>query len=297
MKILIIGSKGFIGSHCKDYFQRKHEVWGCDIVLDYNDKQYIVIDSIEADFASVFSRHKFDLCINCSGAANVSFSLDKPLNDFGLNVLNVARILDAIRLYNPDCKFVTISSAAVYGNPDALPIRTDSALAPVSPYGYHKVMAEHICEEYYRFWGIKTCCLRIFSAYGPGLRKQLFWDIYNKLKNNDIIELWGTGNETRDFIHISDLVKAIECVVENADFNATTVNIASGIQTSVRTIAETFVRLMKSDKIIQFNNEERKGDPVYWQADITDLKEWGYEPAISLEEGMKNYIEWIEKEQ
>ena len=139
--------------------------------------------------------------------------------------------------------------------------------------------------------------LRIFSAYGPGLRKQLFWDIYNKLKNNDIIELWGTGNETRDFIHISDLVKAIECVVENADFNATTVNIASGIQTSVRTIAETFVRLMKSDKIIQFNNEERKGDPVYWQADITDLKEWGYEPAISLEEGMKNYIEWIEKEQ
>ncbi len=297
MKILIIGSKGFIGSHCKDYFQRKHEVWGCDIVSDYNDKRYIVINSIDADFASVFSTNKFDLCINCSGAASVPLSLDKPLHDFGLNVLNTARILDAIRLHNPDCRFVTMSSAAVYGNPNALPIGKDSVSAPVSPYGYHKVMAEHICEEYYRFWGIKTCCLRIFSAYGPGLRKQLFWDMYNKFRNNDVIELWGTGNETRDFIYISDLVRAIEYAVEKADFKVSKVNVANGIQTSVRTIAETFVNIMASDKIVRFNNEERKGDPIYWQADITDLKKWGYKPVVTLEEGMKNYIKWIEREQ
>lgn len=296
MKILIIGSKGFIGSHCKDYFQRKHEVWGCDIVLDYNDKQYIVIDSIDADFASVFSRHKFDLCLNCSGAANVPFSLEKPLNDFGLNVLNVARILDAIRLYSPQCKFVTMSSAAVYGNPVTLPIKKDFILSPVSPYGYHKVMAEHICEEYYRFWGVKTCCLRIFSAYGPGLKKQLFWDLYNKLKNNEVIDLWGTGNETRDFIYISDLVRAIECVVENSDFNAAVVNVANGIPISVRDATETFIRIMNFEKPIKFKNEERKGDPIYWQADITDLEKWGYKPNVSLENGLKSYIKWIKRE-
>lgn len=296
MKILIIGSKGFIGSHCKDYFQRKHEVWGCDIVLDYNDKQYIVIDSIDTDFASVFNRHKFDLCLNCSGAANVPFSLEKPLNDFGLNVLNVARILDAIRLYSPQCKFVTMSSAAVYGNPVTLPIKKDFILSPVSPYGYHKVMAEHICEEYYRFWGVKTCCLRIFSAYGPGLKKQLFWDLYNKLKNNEVIDLWGTGNETRDFIYISDLVRAIECVVENSDFNAAVVNVANGIPISVRDATETFIRIMNFEKPIKFKNEERKGDPIYWQADITDLEKWGYKPNVSLENGLKSYIKWIKRE-
>lgn len=297
MRILIIGSKGFIGSHCISYFRNKHDVWGCDIVLDYNDSRYFVIDAADADFASVFSQSPFDVCINCSGAANVPFSLEKPLNDFGLNVLNVARILDAIRLYNPNCRFVTMSSAAVYGNPSALPISKDSAFVPVSPYGYHKVMAEHICEEYYRFWGIKTCCLRIFSAYGPGLRKQLFWDLYNKFKNNDVIDLWGTGNETRDFIYISDLVRAIEYVVENADFKASAVNVANGIQSSVHAVSEIFVRIMKSDKTVRFNNEERKGDPIYWQADISDLKAWGYEPLVSLEEGVKNYIEWVEREQ
>lgn len=296
MRILIIGSKGFIGSHCMNYFQRKHDVWGCDIVLDYNDKQYIVIDSTDADYASIFSQHSFDLCINCSGAANVPFSLEKPLNDFGLNVLNVVRILDAIRLYSPHCKFLTMSSAAVYGNPVALPIKKDSILYPVSPYGYHKVMAEHICEEYYRFWGVKTCCLRIFSAYGPGLRKQLFWDLYNKFRNNDEIVLWGTGNETRDFIYISDLVRAIECVVKNSDFNATVVNVANGIQISVRDVAETFVRVMNSDKQVKFKNEERKGDPIYWQADITDLEKWGYTPNVCIEDGVKNYIKWVEGE-
>lgn len=297
MKIIIIGAKGFIGSHCKDYFQKKHEVWGCDIVSDYNDKQYIIIDSVDSDFTSIFSQNKFDLCINCSGAANVAFSMEKPLNDFSLNVLNVVRILDAIRQHNPSCRFVTMSSAAVYGNPNVLPIRNDSVLTPISPYGYHKAMAEQICEEYYKFWGVKTCCLRIFSAYGPGLRKQLFWDLYNKFKNNDVIDLWGTGNETRDFIYISDLVRAIEYVVENADFKASVVNVANGVQSSVYIVSEIFVRIMKSDKIVRFNNEERKGDPIYWQADIADLKAWGYEPVVSLEEGVKNYIEWVEREQ
>lgn len=296
MKVLIIGSKGFIGRHCKEYFEQKHEVWGCDIVLDYNDTRYIVVDAVDADFASVFSRHIFDLCINCSGAASVPFSLERPLNDFGLNVINVVRILEAIRLFCPGCKFVTMSSAAVYGNPEGLPIRKDFAVVPISPYGYHKAMSEYVCEEYYRFWGVKTCCLRVFSAYGPGLKKQLFWDMYKKFKNNRIVELWGTGNESRDFIYISDLVRAVEFVVENADFKASIVNVANGVQVAVRDVSDTFVKVLQSNKSVMFNKEERKGDPIHWRADISDLKEWGYKPMVSLEEGVGRFVKWAEKE-
>jgi dTDP-glucose 4,6-dehydratase/UDP-glucose 4-epimerase len=140
MIILVIGSKGFIGSHCVDYFSRENEVWGCDVVLDYNTPRYISIDSVDSDFLEIFQNHKFDVCINCSGAANVPFSLEKPFNDFKLNALNVFKLLEAIRLHAPACRFITMSSAAVYGNPESLPITESQECKPVSPYGYHKVM-------------------------------------------------------------------------------------------------------------------------------------------------------------
>ena len=209
MKILIIGSKGFIGSHCVDYFSQHHDVWGCDVVLDYNSKQYIPIDAVDSDFLEIFRDHEFDVCINCSGAASVPFSLDKPFNDFKLNTLNVFKILEAIRQYASACKFITMSSAAVYGNPKILPIVEAQAGMPISPYGSHKLMAEMICEEFSKYWGIQTCCLRIFSAYGPRLKKQLFWDLYHKIKNDPNTMLWGTGKESRDFFFFFCIWKII----------------------------------------------------------------------------------------
>jgi dTDP-glucose 4,6-dehydratase/UDP-glucose 4-epimerase len=138
--------------------------------------------------------------------------------------------------------------------------------------------------------------LRVFSAYGPGLKKQLFWDMYKKFKNNKIVELWGTGNESRDFIYISDLVRAVEFVVENADFKASIVNVANGVQVAVRDVSDTFVKVLQSNKSVMFNKEERKGDPIHWRADISDLKEWGYKPMVSLEEGVGRFVKWAEKE-
>ena len=293
MKIIIIGSKGFIGSHCVDYFKPNNDVWECDVVADYNTRNYIWIDAVDSDFNEIFQNHQFDICINCSGAANVPFSLQKPYNDFKLNALNVFKLLEAIRLYNKECKFVTMSSAAVYGNPECLPIVTTQKTLPVSPYGYHKVYAEMICEEYSRFWGVKTCCVRIFSAYGPRLKKQLFWDMYNKFLENDIIELWGTGKESRDFIYISDLVRAIDIVIRHCDFTGNKINLANGVQITIREVSETFTKVLGTTKEVRFNGEERKGDPINWEADISDLKEWGYIQQIKLGEGINKYIEWL----
>lgn len=295
MKILIIGSKGFIGSHCVDYFSSKHEVWECDIVLDYNKKNYISIDSVDSDFVEIFRSQQYDVCINCSGAANVPFSLEKPYNDFRLNTLNVIKLLEAIRLYNKDCKFITLSSAAVYGNPASLPIKEDSDIAPVSPYGFHKQFAEMICKEYSCFWGIKTCCLRVFSAFGPRLRKQLFWDMYNKLSTLDSITLWGTGNESRDFIYIDDIVRIIELTIEHSKFDGEVVNVANGKQESISHVADTFLKVLNTDKPIIFNQMARKGDPLNWEADISTIKSWGYKQSISLEQGIKKYVEWIQE--
>ena len=86
MKILIIGSKGFIGSHCLEFFQQQHQVWGCDIFTDYNEENFFLSNGINFDFATIFSGIHFDVCLNCSGAANVSDSLLHPARDYELNV-------------------------------------------------------------------------------------------------------------------------------------------------------------------------------------------------------------------
>ena len=279
-----------------DYFSHDDEVWGCDVVLDYNTPRYIPIDSVDSDFLEIFQNHDFDVCINCSGAANVPFSLEKPFNDFKLNTLNVFKLLEAIRLHAPKCKFITMSSAAVYGNPESLPIMEEQKCMPVSPYGYHKVMSEMICEEYSRFWGIKTCCLRIFSAYGPRLRKQLFWDMYQKFMTKDVIELWGTGNESRDFIYISDIIRIIELAITNSTFEGEVVNVANGTQSTIKEVAKSFVKVLVSDKEVKFNNEVRNGDPLNWEADISTISNWGYFRQVSLEEGIKGYVKWIKEQ-
>lgn len=295
MKILVIGSKGFIGSHCFNYFSKdkNNDVWGCDIILDYNTHKYISIDAVDSDFLEIFKDRNFDVCINCSGAANVPFSLDKPFNDYKLNTLNVFKILEAIRLHSPECKFITMSSAAVYGNPDNLPIKEEYAGIPVSPYGSHKLMAEMICKEYSKYWNIKTCCLRIFSAYGPGLRKQLFWDLYHKIKNEPTPTLWGTGGESRDFIFISDIIRIIELAVYNSTFDGQVVNVANGQQITIAEVAECVKNIIGTDKNIIFNNQVRAGDPKNWEADCSIINSWGYSPTVNLKQGVSEYIKWI----
>ncbi|MBN1185293.1 MAG: NAD-dependent epimerase/dehydratase family protein [Bacteroidales bacterium] len=294
-KFLIIGSKGFIGTHLSAHLESSgYEVWGADVIVDYETThQYHLIDASNPGFHEVFKSESYDICINCSGAANVSDSLKHPHRDFQLNTSIVFKLLEAIRVYQPGCKFINLSSAAVYGNPQSLPIQENSALEPISPYGYHKLMSERICEEFHRFFGLNTCSLRIFSAYGEGLRKQLFWDLFQKAKQNDEITLYGTGHESRDFIYIDDLIQAIMAAAINTKCAGQSINVANGREVYIKDCVEIFYGLFEKPVNFQFSQQVKKGDPNNWVADISTLKDLGYKQKYSLEEGLKNYYRWI----
>jgi UDP-glucose 4-epimerase len=294
-KLLIIGSDGFIGSHMLSFFHsRNADVYGCDIIKYTDKKNYFYINKCAPEFETIFSTNKFDYCINCSGAANVPFSVTNPLDDFLLNTKNVLLILEAIRKHNSSCRFINLSSAAVYGNPKFLPVKEEAEINPVSPYGVHKELAEKICSEYTNFFGVPTCNLRIFSAFGPGLRKQIFWDLYNKSKQPGI-ELFGTGNETRDFIYIDDIVQVVSLVVEKAAFKGEAYNVANGVQIKIKDLAQLFLRKLAYNRAIKFTGSKREGDPDLWQADIKKIKKFGYQQSISFETGVNNYIEWLKE--
>lgn len=297
-RIVIIGIKGFIGSHLNSYLlkQNGYAVWGCDVVNDYTSKNYFVIDAGNPNFEALFIEQDFDVCINCSGSASVPDSMAHPLRDFYLNTVNVFKLVEAIRMCSPKCKFLTISSAAVYGNPVELPITESALVRPLSPYGYHKLQTENICEEYHRVYNIQTCSIRIFSAYGRGLKKQLFWDITQKISKAAILHLSGTGNESRDFIHVWDIIQAIELIIAKGDFNNGCYNIANGIEITIKEVAEKIIFLSGLKTEVQFDRNIRPGDPLNWKADITKIATLGYKQHINIEEGLTDYIKWLQEE-
>lgn len=293
MTILIIGSKGFVGSHCGSYFSSlNHTVVGCD-VINSQENNYNKVDSIQFDFSGLFKKYKFDICINAAGSANVAYSYEFPEKDFELNVSLVINLLGAIKTHSPDCKFINFSSAAVYGNPRELPIKEDVDLTPLSPYGYHKMLSEKLLLEYHRFFKLHTCSLRVFSAYGPGLKKQLFWDIFRKSKMHNTVNLFGTGNESRDFIYILDLVKAVDCIINRASFNGETINVATGTETTIHKAANIFANTLTPQTKIVFSGEVKEGDPINWKADITQLLSFGFIPKYRIEQGLLEYYNWL----
>lgn len=296
MNILIIGSKGFIGKALRRYFNENTDfnVIECDIAVDHGNPNYYQLDPSNPSFDFPFKNGAFSFCVNCSGAANVNESISFPAKDYFLNSVNVFRMLDAIRIYQPECRFINLSSAAVYGNPRQLPIDEMTPSVPISPYGYHKMHAEAICKEFTDLFGLKTLSLRIFSAFGNGLKKQIFWDMYEKSIESDKITLYGTGLETRDFIHVDDLVAAIHLCMLQASFSAESINLANGEEVTIREIAEIFISEVGMEKEVEFNGVVNKGNPNYWCADISKLKSLGYQRRVSMKAGIASYCEWAQ---
>ena len=137
---------------------------------------------------------------------------------------------------------------------------------------------------------------RIFSAYGAGLRKQIFWDMYNKLHQSGQLDMFGTGNESRDYIHVKDLIRAICLLAETEDKNLI-YNVANGEETTIRQAAELFAESNgASPDIIHFNGVVREGDPLNWRADISRMKALGYTKSIEMKDGIRQYIEWAKEQ-
>ncbi len=303
MKILIIGADGFIGGHCANYFSKKfNNVFLAGTKKDgILNKNYYLLTHENTDFNLLFQHNEYDICINASGYANVSLSFENPAKDFELNVVNVHKILLAIRRYNPKCRLINFSSAAVYGNPIKLPITENSKLLPLSPYGFHKLQSESLLTEYHKFFGIHTCSLRVFSAYGVGLKKQIFWDLYQKInqkiKNNIDIEIFGTGEESRDFIFIDDLIFAIDLIIQKANFEGECINVSSGIETKIKDVVSIFYENWDKNIAFNFSGKIKIGDPNNWKADIKQLEQMGFISQVSIYEGINKYIKWLKEQE
>jgi UDP-glucose 4-epimerase len=237
-------------------------------------------------------REDFTYIIHCGGNGSVEYSLNYPKQDFLKTVQGTLELLEFMRLSESKALLIYPSSAGVYGVKEDVPIRENDSLNPISPYGYHKRIAEELIESYSRSYKLRVAIIRFFSIYGPGLKKQLIWDASNKLISDEgNVVFWGTGQETRDWIYIDDAVGIIYTATQFSD-EFTIVNGASGIRTTIEDTLCLLKYKLKSGAIINFNKIIKLGDPRFYNADISKLNSFGCHQNIKLNEGLDLFVAW-----
>jgi UDP-glucose 4-epimerase len=300
--VLITGVSGFLGRYAARYFNEQGwDVIGIDGSAPENAPtallhQYYSKRLPTNELIPILERHRPTACIHCAGRASVNLSVGDPAADFYGNTALTFELLNALRLSAPDCRFVFLSSAATYGNPENLPIREDQPTNPISPYGFHKLQSEQLCQEFSNIYGIPTASLRIFSAYAPGLRRQVLWDICAKVLTQNQVSLQGTGQESRDFVHALDISRALMSVVTAAPMQGEVYNLASGREVTIAELASLIFSALEHQGEPTFDGIVPKGNPLNWCADIQKIQALGFTPRVELEQGVKVFANWCRAE-
>jgi UDP-glucose 4-epimerase len=301
----VTGARGFLGRHVSrhlravgwqvvgvghgEWKREDAEAWGVSMWRDAE------IDFLTLrDLAALSGRP--DLVFHAAGSASVAFSLEQPLLDFQRTVATTAAVLEAMRTAAPGALIVYPSSAAVYGVVRKGPIAEPTPIAPLSPYGVHKAMAEQLCLTRSKHFGLRCAIIRYFSLYGPGLRRQIVWDLAQKITANPTeVQLHGEGDETRDFLHVEDAARMVPLVARTTADEPVVINGGSGHAVSIRELADVVAGELGEHTAIRFSGKRRHGDPPYYQADVARLAQLGFAPHWTLREGVRDYLAWLRK--
>lgn len=300
--VLITGAHGFIGRYCaREFSNQGYRVMGIghgnwDNAAADTGMDFFLESDITFEQLASLPWHP-DIIVHAAGSGTVSFSLSHPMQDFERSVATTAAVLEYARLADHNPIIVLISSAAVYGSTDKNKIAEDTPSSPKSPYGVHKRMAEQLCREYSEHFGVKSSVIRFFSVYGPGLRKQLFWDAcrwMSLLENRLSLEFYGTGNETRDWLHARDAALLIRLVGEH-NRAGLVVNGGTGKAVAVHDVLKWLADEVEWRGSISFNRIVRSGDPEHLCADCVRAGYLGWKPSVSLSDGLAEYVTWFRR--
>ena len=272
MKILVTGYKGYIGSHLYRELvkQNQHEVHGIDLV-DGDDVLYCLPDE------------NFDVVFHFCAFPRVEYSVLKPSYTLKQNVFVTSVLLDWCRTHGVK-KFVFSSSSAIAGDGDG---------TPKSPYGLHKLMSEMECKLYKELYGIHCVCLRYFNVYSEdqpygGAYTTAISAWMEMIRQYKPLRIDGDGEQTRDFIHVNDIVSANILAMNNDDMNDDYYDVGFGKSYSLNYV-KNFIDSTLGD--LKWDHAPaRKGDARNTLADNAPLLACGWSPTITLDEGLEKCL-------
>lgn len=294
---LVTGGAGFIGGHLSTaLLERGASV----IVLDHlqtNSRSDVPEDAtlIEADIrereALDSALESVDVVFHHAAVVSVGQSVEAPEESHSVNTDASLALLELARKH--DARVVFASSSAIYGEPDYTPIDEEHGINPTSPYGIDKATIDQYARRYHDLYDLETVALRYFNAYGPGQKAGDYGGVISifaeQAREDEPITVDGDGSQTRDFVHVSDIVQA-NLLALGTDHVGEAFNIGTGTATSIAELAETVRDVTDSESPITYT-DPRPGDIDESVADVTKAQEkLGFEPQISLREGLETFL-------
>ena len=223
---------------------------------------------------------------------SVAESVEAPARTNDVNLTGTLTVLEAARRH--DARVVFASSAAVYGHPESVPVAETAPTEPTSPYGLQKLAADRYVRLYADLYDLDTVALRYFNVYGPGQSGGDYAGVITaflrRVREGKPPVVHGDGSQTRDFVHVSDVVRA-NLLAATTDAVGEAYNVGTGRSVTIRELAERVVGLVDADLGVE-TGPAREGDIDESEADVSKASErLGYEPRVGLDEGLAGLLE------
>ena len=306
---LVTGGAGFIGSHLAEELRRRgHRVRIADSLITgkkSNIEHLRDVEFLEGDLADVaFARQAVAGCeyvLHQAAIPSVPRSVQDPLTSNRANVDGTLNVLLAAR----DAKvrrLVFAASSSAYGNTPTLPKHEGMPTNPLSPYALQKVIGEQYLQMFTRLYGLETVSIRYFNVFGPRQDQSSPYSgvisvFATALLQNRPPTIYGTGEQTRDFTYVANVVDGVLRACEAPGASGQIINVATGGRISLNQLFETMRRLVGAT-VQPVYAELRAGDVSDSQADISLAREvLGYQPTVSFEEGLKATVDWYRSTQ
>lgn len=302
-QIVVTGGAGFIGSHLTDSLAENNNVTVIDDLSTGIENQVHKDAELEKVDITDFEELKKavgepDIIFHLAASAHTrktSAGWDDPQFDCEVNAKGTLNLFQAVREKEINPRIVIASSAAVYGNPENPPMTETHKKEPISPYGVHKLTTEHYMNMFVSQFDLDISAVRIFNTFGERQPRYVMYDFFKKLQeNNDELEVLGTGQQIRDYIHVDDTVQAFQVVAENGE-KGEAYNLSGNNVISINDLAELMIDIADLDANYYNTDESWTGDPERLEADITKIKEIGFEPQVGLEEGLQRFKKYFEE--
>jgi nucleoside-diphosphate-sugar epimerase len=307
---LITGVAGFVGSHLAEALLEKgQQVIGIDEFNDYYDPrlkrqnisgfqhhsafQLIEANLLDLDCADLLKN--VDVVYHQAAQAGVRASWGTTFNLYTDRNINTTQVLlEAAKESSQLQRFVFASSSSVYGNAETLPTSEAICPQPVSPYGITKLAAERLCLLYHQNFGVPTVGLRYFTVYGPRQRPDMAFNrFFQCVLQQQPIDIYGDGKQTRDFTFVSDAIAANLAAAEAKDVAGEVFNIGGGSRVSMAETIDAIEQIV-GQPIVRNYRENAKGDARHTAADVSKAQRLlDYKPQVSIRDGLQKEWEWI----
>lgn len=305
MRALVTGCAGFIGSHLAErLLQEGFKVTGIDCFTDFYPREikekniaktltHESFDLIDKDILQIDEFPEVDYIFNQAAQPGVRGSWGKDFEVYIRdNVLATQKLLEFYKCKKIR-KLVFASSSSVYGETE-LPMKENSTLRPLSPYGVTKLAAENLCYLYYRNHHVPVMSLRYFTVYGPRQRPDMAINRFVRaVLNGEEITVYGDGEQTRDFTYVSDVIEANLLAASN-DLVGEVFNVGGGSRISVKELIKKIEKITGKKAKLEYI-EKQRGDVKDTLADTSKVREvLHWKPRVRIEEGLERYISWFQ---